>query len=346
MSEQRTESPRGSLLIAGCRSGSTLAEAIVRAYRNRQDASRDPEPVAFVEDIDFCFSDGETCVRVNAEIGGHDVFLVQALYDPRSDRSVDANYMAFLAAARTFREHGANYVTGILPYLAYARQDKPTQYQREPTTAKLMADLSLVAGIDQLIIWDPHTPQVHGFYAKAPVTALDTMPFFAHAFGRFRGREDVIVVAPDAGGVKRVNRICQELGLQSAVAAKIRPRPEKAEITDIMGNFSGKRIALTPDDMISSGGTVDALIHELIAEKGIEEVHLAVSHNLCSDAAYASLDVHLRAGRLRQITVTNSIPQTNRFLDWPEYEVFDLADAAAHAVDRIHHNRSVDEGWG
>lgn len=344
MANRALESPRGPLLIAACRSAGALAARVADRYRERTKGHDVREQVSFVSDIDFQFSDGETCVRVSeSEIGGHDVFLLQCLYDPRSARSIDANYIAFLAAARTFREHGANYVTGILPYLAYSRQDKPTQFEREPTTAKLMADLSIVAGCDRLITWDPHSPQVHGFYAKVPVTVLEKAPFFTHALGRFEGRSDTVIVAPDAGAVKRVNRLCQELNLQSAVAAKVRPRPEQAEITDIIGDFAGKRIALVPDDMISSGGTVDALIDKLVNEKRIEEIYLAVSHNLCSEIAYTRLDKHRQSGHVAGIAVTNSIPQTDAFLEWPDLSVFDVADSIAHAVDCIHHNRAVDQ---
>jgi hypothetical protein len=144
---QMIESARGRLLIASCRSESSLAVDVVQRYKELLAEARSNAHVLTLEDVDHRFSDGETCARLDIDVSGYDIFLLQALYDPTSDSSVDQNYMALLIAARAFREWGANHVTAVLPYLAYARQDKPTKFEREPTTAKLMADLSLEAGI-------------------------------------------------------------------------------------------------------------------------------------------------------------------------------------------------------
>jgi ribose-phosphate pyrophosphokinase len=141
-----------------------MVEQVVNRYQTRLADAGSERDVAYLDAIDFRFSDGETCVRLDADINGRDVFLLQALYDPTAEQSVDQNVMAFLIALRAFREWGANHVTGIVPYLAYARQDKPTKFQREPTTAELIADLSIEAGLNRLVTWDPHTPQVHGFF--------------------------------------------------------------------------------------------------------------------------------------------------------------------------------------
>lgn len=121
------ESARGRLLVAGCRSGSYLAAKIAQRYEELVAEDGSDAHVLYLEDVDQRFSDGETCVRLDFDVSGYDIFLLQTLYDPTSDSSVDQNYMALLIAARTFREWGANHVTAVLPYLAYARQDKPTK---------------------------------------------------------------------------------------------------------------------------------------------------------------------------------------------------------------------------
>jgi len=137
------ESPRGGLLIASCRSGSSLASEVAARFSNRLPGDRSGnEEHLYLAEVDFRFSNSETCVRLERDISGRDVFLFQALFDPGCGQGVDHNYMAFLIAARTFREWGANHVTAVLPYLAYTRQDKPTRFTREPTTARLLADLS------------------------------------------------------------------------------------------------------------------------------------------------------------------------------------------------------------
>jgi ribose-phosphate pyrophosphokinase len=339
---QRIESPRGRLLLASCCSGAALAKSVVERYEHLLAKAGSEKGISHMDEIDFRFSDGETCVRLDADVNGHDVFLFQALQDPISGRSIDQNYMAFLIAVRTFREWGANHVTGILPYLAYARQDKPTKFQREPTTAELMADLSIKAGLSRLVVWDPHTPQVHGFYGSIPVDAISPLALFTDEFQRYRGDDDVIAVAPDAGATKFIMRFARALSISCAVASKYRPRPEEAEVSEIMGDFEGKRIAIVLDDMINTGGTVEAAVTTLVEDKGIEEVHLGVSHNLCAPRALERLsDLHT-SYHLEEVIVTNSVPQTDRFRSPSFLKVKSLSDPLSRIINRIHHNRSVD----
>jgi ribose-phosphate pyrophosphokinase len=338
---KRMESSRGRLLVASCRSGSFLSTRVVKRYRDLLAEEGSETDVLYLESVDDQFSDSETCVRLDLDVSGHDVFLFQALYDPTSGRSVDQNYMAFLIAVRTFREWGANLVTAVLPYLAYARQDKPTKFTREPTTAKLMAALGIEAGIDRLVTWHPHCRQIHGFYGSTPVDMLESLALFADAFRRFQGREDVIAVAPDAGASKFVTYFGRALNLRSGIASKYRPHPEEAVVSEIIGDFVGKSIAIVLDDMISSGGTVYALIKKLVEEKGIEEVYLGASHNLCMGRARERL-LELHADyHLKEVVVTNSIPQTDVFQALPFVSVRCLSDIFTRVINRIHFNRSV-----
>jgi ribose-phosphate pyrophosphokinase len=338
----RIESSRGRLLVASCRSGSAVARKVVDRYEGLLREGQNEAGLAYVADIDFQFSDGETCVRLSRDVNGRDVFLFQALYDPVSGRSVDQNYLAFLIAARAFCEWGANQVTGVLPYLAYARQDKPTKFEREPTTAELMADLSIEAGLDRLITWHPHTGRIHGFYGSVPVDGLSPLTLFAENFRQYQSRDDVIAVAPDAGASKFIMHFARALDISSAVASKYRPRPEEAEVSEIMGDFEGKRTAIVLDDMISTGGTVEATVKRLVEEKGIEEVHLGISHNLCTKRALERLSSLHDTHHLRDVTVTDSVPQTEAFRNLPFLTVRSLADALCLVINRIHYDRSVD----
>jgi ribose-phosphate pyrophosphokinase len=276
-------------------------------------------------------------------VGGYDVFLFQALSNPVRKDSIDQNYMALLVAARALREHGAKHVTAVVPYLAYGRQDKPTRFLREPTTAKLMADLTLEAGIDRLVSWEPHSRQIHGFYKGIRADLLDSLALFVNEFERFRGREDVIAVAPDAGASKYVSFFGRALDLNSAVASKYRPRPEEAVITEVIGDFGGKRVAIVLDDMISSGGTVYALIKKLVEEKGIDQIYLGASHYLGMERAYERMMGLCADYAVKQIVVTDSIPQTERFLKLPCVSVKGLAEIFARVINRIHYDRSVSE---
>lgn len=329
-------------MMVSCRSGVPFATRVRERYEEWAAQNGAHRQIAHLDAVDFQFSDGETCVRLEGDVNGHDVFVFQALYDPTAARSIDENYMAFLATVRALCEWGANRVTGVLPYLAYARQDKPTRFQREPTTAQLMADLGRAAGLQRLVVWQPHSDQLHGFYGRMPVDALSALGLFADEFSAFRGRDDVIAVAPDGGASKFIMHFARMLDISSAVASKYRPQPEEAELSELMGDFSGKRTAVVLDDMISTGGTVEATVRALVDEKGIDDVHLGVVHNLCTARARARLvDLHERYG-LRRVVVTDSIPQTEPFQSLPFARVHSLADATVRAVNRIHANRAVD----
>ncbi|MBM3240120.1 ribose-phosphate pyrophosphokinase [Candidatus Poribacteria bacterium] len=340
---QRMESTRGRLLIAGCCSGSYLSTSVVERYKELLVEAGSGDEVLHIENIDYRFANSETCVRLDIHVGGYDVFLFQALRNPTLDYSVDGNYMTFLIAARTFREHGANHVTAVLPYLAYGRQDKPTKFMREPTTAKLMADLSIEAGVDRLITWDAHCDQIRGFYGSIPANMLDPLTLFIEEFRCFQGREDVIAVAPDAGASNLITHFGRALNLKCAIASKERPRPDEVIISEIIGDFTGKKVAIILDDEISTGGTLYELIKKLVEEKGIEEIHLGASHSLCMERARERF-VALHADyHLKEVVVTNSIPQTDEFLALPFFSVRCLSDTLARTINRIHYNRSVSE---
>ncbi|MEJ2289292.1 MAG: ribose-phosphate diphosphokinase [Deinococcales bacterium] len=236
---------------------------------------------------------------------------------------------------------GAAHVTAVLPYLTYARQDKPTRDHREPTSARLMADLALEAGIDRLVTVHPHIAHLPGFYGRIRVDAISPLPYLVDAFQELRGRSDAIVVAPDVGASKLVADAAQALGLPAAIAVKARPRAEEAVTAELIGSFEGRRVALVLDDMIASGGTVRALLRRLAEETEVREVHLGVSHNLGLDIARERL-LELQADYgLVDVVVTDSVPQTEAFLELPFLRVVELADVLARTLNRIHHDRPV-----
>ena len=345
-------SARGSLVIAACAAGRELAAAVAGRYRELSAASSSEQPEGgeragdlpvVLTDIEHSFSDTESSIRLPCHVGGSDVFLLQCLYDPDRGVGVNQNYLAFLLAARAFRENGAAHVTAVLPYLAYARQDKPTKLSREPTSARLLADLSIEAGIDGLIAWAPHSTQIRGFYGRIPVHLLDPLNMFLREFERFRGQEQVLAVAPDAGAAKMISHFGRELEVDFAVASKRRPRPEAVEITSVIGDFSGKTIAVVLDDMISTGGTVDSVIQELLGRTGIREVHLAAGHNLCRPKALERIQELREHWGLVSFVTTDSVPQSEDFRRLPYFHVRSLRDMLCRTINRVHYGRSVSE---
>ncbi|MFW6181352.1 MAG: phosphoribosyltransferase family protein, partial [Spirochaetota bacterium] len=169
------------------------------------------------------------------------------------------------------------------------------------------------------------------------------LPLFTEEFRDLGGRNDCIVVAPDAGALKLASYCSRELGVSTAFAAKFRPGPEEVEYDEIVGRFSGKKTALILDDILSSGGTVETLIRLLVREKGIKEVRLGISHNLCRDEALQRLRELHRDYRLRQVVVTDSVPQPEEYTALPFFSVRSLADTFCRVVNRLHLSRSVSE---
>lgn len=333
-------SPRGKLVIAACAPARYLAHFIVASLNEELARDDKDNPIPYLNDIDFRFSDSEIGVRLNMDVSGCDVFLLQALYDPGRGEPVSENYLALCIATRAFREWGAHKITAILPYLAYARQDKPTRFQREPTTAKLMADLLIASGIDRLVTWHPHYQQIHGFYSGIPVDVLEPLNYFTDLFAEYKGKEDVVLVAPDVGVSKFVTHLGRMLDLQVAIAAKYHPEQEQSEISQIIGDLADKRIALVIDDMISSGGTIHEVVTKLVKDYQIEQVMVAVSHNLCSQTAYDRLLELHEDYHLQQLMVTNSIPQTDTFKQLPFMTVHNLSGALTRTIKQIHYDRS------
>jgi len=333
---------RGQLAIASCCSGTPLADQIVSHYRNHLTEVECPKEILHLPNIDKRFSDDEVGVRIEECVEGADAFLIQSLSSPVNGFKPDQNYMSFLISAYALSTNGTNLVTGVVPYLSYLRQDKPTECEREPVTARLLADFAKVAGIQRMVVWHPHT-DIHGIYGHVKIDSLDALFMMKSHFAEFTGRRNVIMVAPDTGATKFVRRLSAPnmLNLAYALADKYRPQPGVAEITKITGDFSGKDTAIIPDDMIASGGTMHALITKLVEEEGIKEVHIAVSHNLCSREALPRLVDLYDNYYLKQLMVTNSIPQTKVFLDLPFIRVKCLSDLLSRVINAIHYNRSI-----
>jgi ribose-phosphate pyrophosphokinase len=333
----------GRLVLASCRSGSGLARRVVEQLRQQIPTEPSHHELVYLENVDDRFSDSETRVRLGESVEEADLFLFQGLHNPASGRSIDENVMAFLIAARAAREWGASRITAVLPYLAYARQDKPTPSHREPATARLISDLTRIAGVDQVVTWHPHKAHLQALFSPIAVHTLDPWPLFVEIFRAYAGRPDVILVSPDAGAAKFVTKVGRQLGLHSAIASKYRPQPEEAAIQELIGDFSCKQTAIILDDMVSSGGTVYALAREL-AGKGIQEIRLGVSHNLCLAAARQRLqELHSQAN-LVEFVATNSISQTGAFLNLSFFRVVDLSGIFAQVILQMHANQPL--RWG
>ncbi|CAA9280192.1 MAG: Ribose-phosphate pyrophosphokinase [uncultured Chloroflexia bacterium] len=272
------------------------------------------------------FSNGETRVRLEENVRGSDVFVIQSLTAP-----VDHMVMELLIMIDALRRASAERITAVVPYYGYAKQEKKTA-GREPISAKLIANLITTAGAHRLLTMDLHAPAIEGFF-DIPVDHLQAGPLLVDHFCEKELR-DLVAVSPDAGGVGRANRFRERIGAGLAIIAKQRPEPDVAEVIEMVGDVHGKT-AIIVDDMISTGGTLVEAARSL-RERGAERVFACATHGIFAGNALAQIG----ASPLEQIVVTNTI-QPPPGADAARIAVISVAALFAEAIMRIHKDLSL-----
>lgn len=275
----------------------------------------------------FKFSNDNTFVKINENVREEDVFVVQPSCHPVND-----GLMELLIMIDALKRASARRITAVLPYFPYVRSDKKDQ-PRIPITARLVADLLEVAGVDRVLTLDLHAPQVQGFF-RAPVDHLTAIPILAAHYKR-KGWSDLVVVAPDAGRARMARTYAEWLKAPIAIIDKRRDgNDETASADHLIGDVRGMR-ALVIDDEVSSGGSLAAAARTLYAH-GAAEVYGAATHPVLSGQAMQKL---VEAG-LRELAVTNSLPIAPGKLH-PALKVLSVAPLFAEAISRIHSGGSV-----
>jgi ribose-phosphate pyrophosphokinase len=281
------------------------------------------------------FSDGEVYVQINENVRGQDVFVIQPTCPPVND-----HLMELLVMLDAFKRASARRITAVCPFYGYARQDRKAE-GREPISARLLADMLTVAGADRLVSVDLHTGQIQGFF-DGPVDHLTAVPLLADYLAR-EVEGEVVVVSPDAGGLKLARRYANCLGdanVESDLAFIDKRRPKGthnvAEATDVVGNVSGG-VCVLVDDMIDTAGTIVSAAN-LLMDRGAREVWVAATHAVLSGPAVD----RLKNAPVRQVVVTNTlpIPDDKRF---DTLEVLSIAPIIAEALDAVFADTSVSE---
>lgn len=266
------------------------------------------------------FKDGEIRARIHETVRGAEVFIVQPLNSSSAE-----HIMELLIMIDAMKRASAKEVCAVIPYYAYARQDRKTQ-PRDPITAKLLANLITASGADRVVTLDLHAGQIQGFF-DIPVDNLKGMPIIAEYLLQ-KKLEDILVVSPDVGGVVRARELADRLNCQIAIVDKRRPRPNVAEVMNIIGEVEGKTAVLI-DDMIDTGGTIVNAAKALL-EKGAKEVYAASTHAVFSDPAAEIL----QGSPFKEIIVTDSIhlPVEKQI---PKLTLLSVAPLFAEAIRRI-----------
>lgn len=281
------------------------------------------------------FASGELYARYGESIRGADVFIVQSHCEPINDRIMQQLLMLDAAKRASARR-----ITAVCPFYGYARQDRKAE-GREPISARLLADLLTVAGADRVVSVDLHTGQIQGFF-DGPVDHLTAVPLLADHIAR-EVQGDVVVVSPDAGGLKLARRFANclgDAGVESDLAFIDKRRPKGthnvAEATEVVGNVEGN-VCVLVDDMIDTAGTIVSAVN-LLMERGAAEVWVTATHGVLSGPAVD----RLKNAPVRQVVVTNTlpIPDDKRF---DALQVLSIAPTIAEALDAVFEDTSVSE---
>ncbi len=272
------------------------------------------------------WKNGETRVKLDENVRGSDVFVIQSICPP-----VDHHLVELLLLIDALRRASAARITAVIPYYAYAKQEKKTS-GREPISAKLVANLICTAGAHRVLTIDLHAPAIEGFF-DIPVDHLRATPLLARHCKR-DGLERAVAVSPDAGGVLRTEDFRARLGGSLAIISKQRPGPDQTEALEMVGDVDG-RVAVIVDDMISTGSTL-TMAAALLKERGATAVHAAATHGIFAADALELI------GRspIDRVLVTDTLPLPEAG-PRAKVEVMTVAPLLAEAIMRIHKDLSI-----
>jgi ribose-phosphate pyrophosphokinase len=274
------------------------------------------------------FSDGELFVEIDENVRGADVFIVQPTCTP-----VNENLMELLIMIDAARRASARRITAVIPYYGYARQDRKTA-PRTPISAKLVANLIVVAGARRVLTMDLHAGQIQGFF-DIPVDHLYALPvFLQYIKEHFKGNE-IVIVSPDAGGVERAREYAKRLESTMAIVDKRRPRPNESEVMSIIGDVRDK-IAVIIDDMVDTAGTI-CKAAEAILDRGAREVYAIATHPVLSGKALE----RIAASPLKALIVSDTIPLREEAKVLDKIKVLSVANLLGEAIRRIHTDDSI-----
>ncbi len=275
------------------------------------------------------FNNGETQVMIGDSIRGRDIFIVQSTSQPVND-----NLMDLLIMTDACKRASAHSITAVVPYYAYARQDRKTR-GREPISAKLVANLMVAAGMSRVLTVDLHAGQIQGFF-DIPVDHLAAAPVFADYFNGHDFGGELVVVSPDLGGVTRARILADFLKAPIAIIEKRRPRPGEAEVMSIIGDVKDK-VALMIDDIVDTAGSLcegaKALRHI-----GARSILAACSHAVLSKNAVEKIN----NSDIEQLVITDTIalpPEKQS----PKFVVLSMAESIGDVILRIQARRSVSQ---
>ncbi|MBM3862475.1 MAG: ribose-phosphate pyrophosphokinase [Verrucomicrobia bacterium] len=271
------------------------------------------------------FPDGETFVKIDENIRGDDVFIIQPTCPPTNH-----NLMELLIMVDAARRASAERITAVIPFFGYARQDRKDQ-PRVPITAKLVANLLTSAGVSRVLTIDLHAPQIQGFF-DIPVDHLYAKPaLIGHLREVVPDTSNLTVVSPDVGGVKMARAYADALNAELAIVAKHRISATRVEAMNVIGDVDGRDVVIV-DDMTETAGTLCAAA-EMLKRHGARRIYAGVSHAVLGEIAHQRISDSV----IEQLVTTDSVPQANG----PKVRVAPIAPLLGEAIRRINEDKSI-----
>ena len=271
------------------------------------------------------FPDGETFVKINENIRGRDVFIIQPTCPPTNQ-----NLMELLILVDAARRSSSARITAVIPFFGYARQDRKDQ-PRVPITAKLVANLLAAAGVQRVLTMDLHAQQLQGFF-DIPVDHLYALPVMIH-YLQDLGLGDLVVVSPDVGGVKMASAYAETLKAGLAIVVKRRLSATEIEAVTVIGEVEGKNVILV-DDLTETAGTLVGAAR-ILREQGARDIYAGVSHAVLTDLAVE----RLKSSEIKELITTDSVPVRTDVNS--RVKVLSVAELLGEGIRRIHDDESV-----
>ena len=272
------------------------------------------------------FNNGETQVMIDESVRGKEVFIVQPTCQPVND-----SLMELLIMIDACKRASAKNIAVVIPYYAYARQDRKTR-GREPISAKLVADLLTRAGASRVITMDLHAGQIQGFF-DIPLDNLLGVPILSD-YIETKGLKDIVVVSPDLGGVTRARQLADRLEAPIAIIEKRRPMPGVAEVMNLIGSIEGKTAVIVDDIVDTAGSLVEGA--KALGKFGAKEVYACCTHGILSDPAIARVE----ASNIKELIITDTIPLAEEKKS-SKIKILSVAPVFAEAIELIYGQKSV-----
>ena len=278
------------------------------------------------------FKDGEIQVLLNENVRGKDIFVIQSTCPPAD------NLMELILLIDALKRSSAERVTAVLPYFGYARQDRRSKSARVPISAKVVANMLQAVGLDRILSVDIHAEQIQGFFNIPFDNAFATKIFLEYVRKNPSKYENVKIVSPDMGGVVRARSVAKNLGLEIAIVDKRRPKPNVAEVMNIIGDVEGKHCVLV-DDILDTGGTMCQAAKALVEKGGAAKVSAFCVHPLLSGNAIENIE----KSAIDEVIVTDSIDLKERSKECSKINIITLAPLLAQIIEKTNNEESVSD---